>query len=142
MEVTVYDYFVHAKQTPLQFSGDLPCLDVGKKKRPNYLPIEVSDIVFVGIMYWLLQQECVGVKIAREKYCSSHECVFFACQLCKILPGQRYTKSLSTQQRTSLVEQSQQKPDERMHVLQKASMALFGVDLICSIWQIYCNGNV
>lgn len=80
VEVTVLHYFVNTKRTPLEYSGDLPCLDVGRKKRPNYLPIE----------------------------------------LCEILPGQRYTKSLSPAQRTALVEQSRQKPDERMQVLHKA----------------------
>ena len=45
----------------------------------------------------------------------------------------RTTKSISTQQRTSLVEQSQQKLDEWMQVLQKKTMVLFGVDLVYSI---------
>lgn len=80
VEVTVFDYFVNTKRTPLDYSGDLPCLDVGRKKRANYLPVE----------------------------------------LCEILPGQRYTKALSPAQRTSLVEQSRQKPNERMQVLNKA----------------------
>nr|AJP06231.1 AGO5 [Pinus tabuliformis] len=80
VDVTVYDYFVNTKNTPLLKSADLPCLDVGRKRKPNYLPLE----------------------------------------LCRILPGQRYTKGLSSQQRTSLVEQSRQKPDERMQVLLKA----------------------
>nr|AJA90771.1 Argonaute 4 [Ginkgo biloba] len=80
VEVTVLDYFINQRRTPLKFSADLPCVDVGRAKRPNYLPIE----------------------------------------LCEILPGQRYTKSLTTPQRTALVEQSRQRPEERMQVLQKA----------------------
>ncbi|KAH9303923.1 hypothetical protein KI387_008327, partial [Taxus chinensis] len=83
IEVTVWDYFTNTKQMSLRVSADLPCVDVGRAKRPNYLPIE----------------------------------------LCEILPGQRYTKGLTTSQRTSLVEQSRQKPEERMDVLQKAMMA-------------------
>nr|AJA90755.1 Argonaute 4 [Cycas revoluta] len=80
VEVTVLDYFLNTRRTPLRYSADYPCLDVGKVKRPNYLPLE----------------------------------------LCEILPGQRYTKSLSTMQRSALVEQSRQRPEERMRVLQKA----------------------
>lgn len=35
-------------------------------------------------------------------------------QLCKLVPLQRYTKSLTNLQRASLVEKSRQKPPERM----------------------------
>jgi hypothetical protein len=40
MEITVYDYFVN-KGTELRYSGDYPCINVGKPKRPTYFPIEV-----------------------------------------------------------------------------------------------------
>jgi eukaryotic translation initiation factor 2C len=76
MEITVYDYFVN-KGTELRYSGDYPCINVGKPKRPTYFPIE----------------------------------------LCNLVPLQRYTKALSTLQRSSLVEKSRQKPQERMNVL-------------------------
>lgn len=42
VEVTVYDYFVNHRQMELRYSGDLPCINVGKPKRPTYLPIEVT----------------------------------------------------------------------------------------------------
>lgn len=41
VEITVYDYFTRHCGIELTFSAYLPCLDVGKPKRPNYLPIEV-----------------------------------------------------------------------------------------------------
>ncbi|ONM31333.1 hypothetical protein Zm00014a_019947 [Zea mays] len=40
-EITVYDYFVKQRGIVLQYSGDLPCINVGKLKRPTYFPIEV-----------------------------------------------------------------------------------------------------
>ncbi|KAI7991190.1 Protein argonaute 4A [Camellia lanceoleosa] len=61
----------------LQYSGDLPCINVGKPKRPTYFPLE----------------------------------------LCSLVSLQRYTKALSTFQRSSLVEKSRKKPQERMRVL-------------------------
>ncbi|GFP97604.1 protein argonaute 4 [Phtheirospermum japonicum] len=80
IEVTVYDYFVKQRNIDLRYSADLPCINVGKPKRPTYFPIE----------------------------------------LCSLVSLQRYTKSLSTFQRASLVEKSRQKPQERMSVLSNA----------------------
>lgn len=40
VEITVVDYF-KARDVHLQYSGDLPCINVGKPKRPTYIPIEV-----------------------------------------------------------------------------------------------------
>lgn len=79
-EVTVFDYFVNHRNIELRYSADLPCINVGKPKRPTYFPIE----------------------------------------LCSLVSLQRYTKSLSTFQRSSLVEKSRQKPQERMQVLSNA----------------------
>ncbi|KAL2316931.1 hypothetical protein Fmac_030807 [Flemingia macrophylla] len=76
-EVTVFDYFVNHRKIDLRYSADLPCINVGKPKRPTYFPIE----------------------------------------LCSLVSLQRYTKALSTLQRSSLVEKSRQKPQERMRVL-------------------------
>uniref|UniRef100_A0A7N0SX97 Argonaute 4 n=1 Tax=Kalanchoe fedtschenkoi TaxID=63787 RepID=A0A7N0SX97_KALFE len=76
-EVTVYDYFVNNRNIQLSWSKDVPCINVGKPKRPTYFPIE----------------------------------------LCELVSLQRYTKALSTFQRSSLVEKSRQKPQERMSVL-------------------------
>lgn len=45
MEVTVYDYFVNYRHIDLKYSADLPCINVGKPKRPTYFPIELCDLV-------------------------------------------------------------------------------------------------
>jgi eukaryotic translation initiation factor 2C len=42
-DITVYDYFTRVCGIELEYSGYLPCLDVGKPKRPNYLPLEVWE---------------------------------------------------------------------------------------------------
>ncbi|RWR75814.1 protein argonaute 4 [Cinnamomum micranthum f. kanehirae] len=80
VEVTVYDYFVNHRHIEIGYSATLPCINVGKPKRPTYYPIE----------------------------------------LCNLVSLQRYTKSLSTHQRSTLVERSRQKPQERMKVLAEA----------------------
>ncbi|XP_043688821.1 protein argonaute 16-like [Telopea speciosissima] len=80
MEVTVYDYFTQHRKMELTYSAYMPCLDVGKSKRHNYLPLE----------------------------------------LCSLVSLQRYTKALSSMQRSSLVERSRQKPQERIQVVTDA----------------------
>ncbi|XP_051145305.1 protein argonaute 4A-like [Andrographis paniculata] len=80
VEITVYDYYLHHRNIQLKYSGDLPCLNVGRPKRPTYIPIE----------------------------------------LCSLVSLQRYTKALSSSQRASLVENSRQKPQERMNALKHA----------------------
>ncbi|XVF71827.1 hypothetical protein PTKIN_Ptkin12aG0070900 [Pterospermum kingtungense] len=40
VEITVYEYFTKHCGIELTFSANLPCLDVGKPKQPNYLPLE------------------------------------------------------------------------------------------------------
>lgn len=40
LEVTVSDYFKE-KGTTLRYSDDYPCINVGKPKRPTFIPIEV-----------------------------------------------------------------------------------------------------
>ncbi|XP_004501969.1 protein argonaute 4-like [Cicer arietinum] len=79
-EMSVLDYFVNVRKIDLRYSADLPCINVGRPKRPTYFPIE----------------------------------------LCELVSLQRYTKSLSTLQRASLVEKSRQKPQERMKILTDA----------------------
>lgn len=49
-EITVYDYFVNRRNITLQYSADLPCINVGKPKRPTYVPIEV-DLVLYFFLY-------------------------------------------------------------------------------------------
>ncbi|GMP97932.1 hypothetical protein CsSME_00046005 [Camellia sinensis var. sinensis] len=77
VDVTVYDYFVNYRHLELRYSADLPCVNVGKPKRPTYIPIE----------------------------------------LCMLVSLQRYTKALTVHQRSSLVEKSRQKPQEKIRIL-------------------------
>jgi len=39
VEITVYDYYMK-KGIELRYSGDYPCINAGKPKRPTYFPIE------------------------------------------------------------------------------------------------------
>ena len=41
IEIAVYDYFVKNRGIDLRYSGDFPCINVGKPNRPTYFPIEV-----------------------------------------------------------------------------------------------------
>ncbi|CAI9114673.1 OLC1v1015447C1 [Oldenlandia corymbosa var. corymbosa] len=45
VEVTVYEYFVHYRKIPLRESGALYCINVGKPKRPTFIPIELCSLV-------------------------------------------------------------------------------------------------
>lgn len=45
VEVTVYDYFVNHRKIDLRYSGDFPCINVGKPKRPTYIPLELCSLV-------------------------------------------------------------------------------------------------
>lgn len=45
-EITVEEYFGRIRNIPLQYSANLPCINVGKPKRPTYIPIEVNFRVF------------------------------------------------------------------------------------------------
>ncbi|OAY23969.1 protein argonaute 4 isoform X1 [Manihot esculenta] len=45
LELTVYDYFVNHRHIDLRYSADLPCINVGKPKRPTYIPIELCTLV-------------------------------------------------------------------------------------------------
>ena len=41
VEMTVYDYFVQNRGIELRYSGNLPCINAGRPKRPTYFPVEV-----------------------------------------------------------------------------------------------------
>ncbi|MCO5608592.1 hypothetical protein L7F22_062805 [Adiantum nelumboides] len=45
---------------------------------------------------------------------------YIPVELCEILPGQRYTKSLSSAQRQKMIDQARQPPNERRDAVQKA----------------------
>ncbi|KNA14750.1 hypothetical protein SOVF_104790, partial [Spinacia oleracea] len=80
IEMTVYEYFVKIRNIQLRNSGDFPCINVGKPKRPTYIPIE----------------------------------------LCSLLSLQRYTKALTVNQRSALVNIARKKPQENMRILSDA----------------------
>ncbi|KAL8195378.1 hypothetical protein R6Q57_025781 [Mikania cordata] len=80
INITVLDYFTKHLKIEITYSAYIPCIDVGKPKKPAYLPVE----------------------------------------LCSLISLQRYTKALSTLQRTSLIEKSRQKPQEKMQAITNA----------------------
>lgn len=45
IEITVYEYFTKHRNIELSSSVYMPCLDVGKPNRPNYLPLEVCRVI-------------------------------------------------------------------------------------------------
>ncbi|KAM5580524.1 protein argonaute 16 [Rosa sericea] len=45
VDITVYEYFTKHRGIKLTYSANLPCLDVGKPKRPNYVPLELCSLV-------------------------------------------------------------------------------------------------
>ncbi|KZV40466.1 Argonaute 4-like protein [Dorcoceras hygrometricum] len=45
IEVTVYDYFVNNRNIELRYSADLPCINVGKPKRPTFFPVELCYLL-------------------------------------------------------------------------------------------------
>lgn len=47
VDVTVYEYFTKHRGIELTYSAYLPCLDVGKPKRPNYVPLEVCKFLIL-----------------------------------------------------------------------------------------------
>lgn len=54
MQITVYEYFAKHCGIELQYSAYLPCLDVGKPKKPNYLPLEVRKLVMVNALLFII----------------------------------------------------------------------------------------
>ncbi|KAJ0674122.1 putative post-transcriptional gene silencing PAZ-Argonaute family protein [Helianthus annuus] len=57
MEMTVYDYFVNYRKMDLRYSGDLPCINVGKPKKPIFLPIEEQKCGFICLINWVVFDE-------------------------------------------------------------------------------------
>lgn len=106
LEITVFDYFVKHRGQELTFSAYMPCLDVGKPKRPNYLPLEVYNFI----------DSCLMNSTATF-FLKFSFCLFLQLKLCSLVSLQRYKKALSGMQRASLVEQSRQKPPERIRVV-------------------------
>lgn len=61
-EITIYEYFKRHKKIELCYSVDMPCINVGKPKRPIYYPMEV------------IQQKSIKYFILRKIYIN---CFFF-----------------------------------------------------------------
>ncbi|XP_051151747.1 protein argonaute 16 [Andrographis paniculata] len=45
VEITVYEYFAKYHNIEVKRSAYMPCLDVGKQKRPIYLPLELCSLI-------------------------------------------------------------------------------------------------
>ncbi|GKB96912.1 argonaute 4A-like protein [Tanacetum coccineum] len=45
IEITVFDYYLKHRDTELKESRNLSCLDVGKPKRPVYIPLEFCELI-------------------------------------------------------------------------------------------------
>nr|XP_033510643.1 protein argonaute 4B-like [Nicotiana tomentosiformis] len=45
VEVTVYDYFVKRHGIELRYSSNLPCINVGSQRQPQFIPIELCSLV-------------------------------------------------------------------------------------------------
>ncbi|XP_020102433.1 protein argonaute 16-like [Ananas comosus] len=68
VEVTVFDYF-KSRKIDLSWSANMPCLDVGKPKRPNYVPLELCYLVSLQRYTKALtsQQRASLVEKSRQK---------------------------------------------------------------------------
>lgn len=51
VQITVYHYFTEIRGLKLEYSGDFPCINVGKPKRPTYIPIEVTLVHCYFILF-------------------------------------------------------------------------------------------
>ncbi|KAK4746876.1 hypothetical protein SAY87_025913 [Trapa incisa] len=69
VEVTVYEYFVHHRNISLGYSADFPCINIGKPKHPNYVPIEFCELVSLQRYTKALsvQQRASIVETSRKK---------------------------------------------------------------------------
>ncbi|XP_024959437.1 protein argonaute 16 [Cynara cardunculus var. scolymus] len=45
INITVLDYFTKHRNIELTYSAYIPCIDVGKPKKPSYLPVELCSLV-------------------------------------------------------------------------------------------------
>ncbi|KAJ0045763.1 hypothetical protein Pint_05698 [Pistacia integerrima] len=69
VEITVFDYFVNHRGISLHYSAEFPCINVGKPKRPSYLPLELCTLVSLQRYTKALtnQQRATLVEKSRQK---------------------------------------------------------------------------
>ncbi|KAJ1422755.1 Ribonuclease H-like superfamily [Sesbania bispinosa] len=87
VDITVYEYFAKHCGIELTSSAYLPCLDVGKPNRPNYLPLErytkaLSPMQRASLMEKSRQKPQDRIKIltnAVGNYCYDDDPVLGAC---------------------------------------------------------------
>ena len=58
VQITVYKYFTEIRGLKLQYSGEFPCINVGKPNRPNYIPIEVTLVHCCFLLFVLMKFSC------------------------------------------------------------------------------------
>lgn len=82
VDVTVFDYFVNQRRINLCFSGDFPCIDVGKPRKPTYIPIEVTWSILIE-KNWFCSLDCprtfllVNIAISLHLFFSSSTVALF-----------------------------------------------------------------
>ncbi|XP_051214565.1 protein argonaute 4B [Lolium perenne] len=83
-----------------------------------------TNIVEITVSDYFLRHKGIELRYSGNFPCihagRSKRPTYFPVELCTLVPLQRYTKALSTLQRSSLVEKSRQKPQERMSTLNDA----------------------
>lgn len=127
-ELSVYDYFVNVRKISLKYSGDLPCINVGKPKRPTYIPLEVN--------FFLLHFSLFSGSLYNKNYSLTCGLLFNFLQLCSLVSLQRYTKALTTLQRAQLVEKSRQKPQDRMKTLTNVIKNLLNQTIVVELFYL------
>ena len=68
VQITVYNYFTEIRGLKLRYSGDFPCINVGKANRPNYIPIEVTLLHCCFLLFVLMKFSCTLLCFLFKKY--------------------------------------------------------------------------
>ncbi|KVI02079.1 Argonaute/Dicer protein, PAZ [Cynara cardunculus var. scolymus] len=99
INITVLDYFTKHRNIELTYSAYIPCIDVGKPKKPSYLPVEVvslsrvftfpPSIHFVAepsnnviIFPWLLALFSCFTSTAMKNYHYDDDPLLASCGIC------------------------------------------------------------
>ncbi|KAF7104848.1 hypothetical protein CFC21_105713 [Triticum aestivum] len=87
-----------------------------------------TDTVEITVYDYFIQNRGIELRYSGNLPCINagrpNRPTYFPVELCTLVPLQRYTKALSTLQRSSLVEKSRQKPHQRMSTLDDVSYHL------------------